>query len=89
MPSDIIHIAQSPDDSPSEWRFLFADLNTLNITHILQKGIVTSDQSCRYLFEMIVEALTQRKRGICRLILAPYGGAFYPADSPDQRRTAR
>ena len=61
MPSDIIHIAQSPDDSPSEWRFLFADLNTLNITHILQKGIVTSDQSCRYLFEMIVEALTQRK----------------------------
>ena len=61
MPSDIIHIAQSPDDSPSEWRFLFADLNTLNITNILQKGIVTSDQSCRYLFEMIVEALTQRK----------------------------
>ena len=69
MPSNVIHIAQSPDDSPSEWKFIFADMDKLNLDERIENGTIISDRDCRNLFNMLFDELTAKNPQYERMYL--------------------
>ena len=51
MPGGLAHIAQSPDDSPSEWKFIFVDLEKAGIPCNISDGLIIPHRDLRSLFQ--------------------------------------
>ena len=64
VPAGVPHIAQSPDQSPSEWYFLTFDPQTLDISFpgSLSRHIL-SDHGITRLMQVICDELTDRREG--------------------------
>lgn len=60
MPRNSVHIAQSPDASPSEWRFIFVDLEKAGIKSQIKQGICIADRDCRNLFNMLFDDISKK-----------------------------
>lgn len=58
MPGGLAHIAQSPDDSPSEWKFIFVDLEKAGIRCSISDGLIIPHRDLRSLFSMLFDSLS-------------------------------
>ena len=61
MPGGLAHIAQSPDDSPSEWKFIFVDLDKAGIPCNISDGLIIPHRDLLSLFSMLFDSLSDER----------------------------
>lgn len=62
MPGGLAHIAQSPDDSPSEWKFIFVDLDKAGIPCNISDGLIIPHRDLLSLFSMLFDSLSDERQ---------------------------
>lgn len=63
MPPGVLHIAQSRDDAPSEWIFLFADVSGMEYRLSLTREIVAINPFCAELLRAVSLELKEKRDG--------------------------